>query len=131
MIIFWRPSICTGESSADLVRHFLIESSAKGVRVKGSSQEPYFGEQRPTTTTPLLDIEFNFLWMHRLLNMGNTPWLAWVSRVGPVEKRVALYSAWVHRACLHTHRLSRFIVALLLTTEVYLYYCDKLSVLAP
>ncbi|XP_056265617.1 tensin-4-like [Pseudoliparis swirei] len=32
-----------GESSADLVRHFLIESSAKGVRVKGSSQEPYFG----------------------------------------------------------------------------------------
>ncbi|XP_032398195.1 tensin-4 [Etheostoma spectabile] len=32
-----------GESSSDLVRHFLIESSAKGVRIKGSSQEPYFG----------------------------------------------------------------------------------------
>ncbi|XP_068444673.1 tensin-4-like [Clinocottus analis] len=32
-----------GEGSSDLVRHFLIESSAKGVRIKGSSQEPYFG----------------------------------------------------------------------------------------
>uniref|UniRef100_A0AAV2LS68 PTB domain-containing protein n=1 Tax=Knipowitschia caucasica TaxID=637954 RepID=A0AAV2LS68_KNICA len=32
-----------GENSSDLVRHFLIESSAKGVRIKGSSQEPYFG----------------------------------------------------------------------------------------
>nr|XP_020449914.1 tensin-4 [Monopterus albus] len=32
-----------GESGTDLVRHFLIESSAKGVRIKGSSQEPYFG----------------------------------------------------------------------------------------
>ncbi|XP_041822806.1 tensin-4-like [Chelmon rostratus] len=31
------------QSNSDLVRHFLIESSAKGVRVKGSSQEPYFG----------------------------------------------------------------------------------------
>ncbi|XP_034544259.1 tensin-4-like [Notolabrus celidotus] len=32
-----------GENSPDLIRHFLIESSAKGVRIKGSSQEPYFG----------------------------------------------------------------------------------------
>ncbi|XP_054460681.1 tensin-4-like [Anoplopoma fimbria] len=32
-----------GESSSDLIRHFLIESSAKGVRIKGASQEPYFG----------------------------------------------------------------------------------------
>ncbi|XP_070775727.1 tensin-4-like isoform X2 [Enoplosus armatus] len=32
-----------GESSSDLIRHFLIESSPKGVRIKGSSQEPYFG----------------------------------------------------------------------------------------
>ncbi|KAL1006003.1 hypothetical protein UPYG_G00066670 [Umbra pygmaea] len=31
------------EGSSELVRHFLIESSAKGVRIKGSSQEPYFG----------------------------------------------------------------------------------------
>ncbi|TMS22785.1 Tensin-4 [Larimichthys crocea] len=31
------------ESRSDLVRHFLIESSPKGVRLKGSSQEPYFG----------------------------------------------------------------------------------------
>ncbi|KAM9792543.1 tensin-4-like [Neosynchiropus ocellatus] len=32
-----------GESGSELIRHFLIESSAKGVRVKGSSREPYFG----------------------------------------------------------------------------------------
>ncbi|XP_042341815.1 tensin-4-like [Plectropomus leopardus] len=31
------------ESNSDVVRHFLIESSAKGVRIRGSSQEPYFG----------------------------------------------------------------------------------------
>lgn len=34
---------CPGESSSDFIRHFLIESSAKGVRIRGSSQEPYFG----------------------------------------------------------------------------------------
>ncbi|XP_075299815.1 tensin-4 [Opisthocomus hoazin] len=33
----------TGEESSDLVRHFLIESSAKGVRLKGASEELYFG----------------------------------------------------------------------------------------
>lgn len=32
-----------GDNRSDSVRHFLIESSAKGVRIKGSSQEPYFG----------------------------------------------------------------------------------------
>ncbi|PWA29288.1 hypothetical protein CCH79_00014024, partial [Gambusia affinis] len=32
-----------GESGSDFIRHFLIESSAKGVRIRGSSQEPYFG----------------------------------------------------------------------------------------
>ena len=43
--ISWHfPFIKTGESSSDVVRHFLIESSTKGVRVKGSSQEPYFGK---------------------------------------------------------------------------------------
>uniref|UniRef100_A0A087Y6R5 Tensin 4 n=1 Tax=Poecilia formosa TaxID=48698 RepID=A0A087Y6R5_POEFO len=34
---------CPGESGSDHIRHFLIESSAKGVRIRGSSQEPYFG----------------------------------------------------------------------------------------
>ncbi|NXX59265.1 TENS4 protein, partial [Scopus umbretta] len=33
----------TGDESSDLVRHFLIESSAKGVRLKGASEELYFG----------------------------------------------------------------------------------------
>ncbi|XP_054897024.1 tensin-4-like [Poeciliopsis prolifica] len=32
-----------GESGSNLISHFLIESSAKGVRIRGSSQEPYFG----------------------------------------------------------------------------------------
>uniref|UniRef100_A0A8B9FNX8 Tensin 4 n=1 Tax=Amazona collaria TaxID=241587 RepID=A0A8B9FNX8_9PSIT len=31
------------DESSDLVRHFLIESSAKGVRLKGASEELYFG----------------------------------------------------------------------------------------
>ncbi|XP_069884189.1 tensin-4 isoform X1 [Dipodomys merriami] len=33
----------TGEDSSDLIRHFLIESSAKGVHLKGADEEPYFG----------------------------------------------------------------------------------------
>ncbi|OPJ74476.1 tensin-4 [Patagioenas fasciata monilis] len=33
----------TGGDSSDLVRHFLIESSAKGVHLKGASEELYFG----------------------------------------------------------------------------------------
>ncbi|XP_042166635.1 tensin-4-like isoform X1 [Oncorhynchus tshawytscha] len=37
------PTGQPAEGSSDLVRHFLIESSAKGVRIKGSSHEPYFG----------------------------------------------------------------------------------------
>ncbi|KAL2086812.1 hypothetical protein ACEWY4_017871 [Coilia grayii] len=36
-------SISKPDDSTEPIRHFLIESSAKGVRVKGSSQEPYFG----------------------------------------------------------------------------------------
>lgn len=35
---------CSGEDSSDLIRHFLIESSAKGVHLKGADEEPYFGE---------------------------------------------------------------------------------------
>ncbi|XP_005059824.1 PREDICTED: tensin-4 isoform X2 [Ficedula albicollis] len=33
----------TGEENSDLVRHFLIESSTKGVHLKGASEELYFG----------------------------------------------------------------------------------------
>ncbi|NWI21006.1 TENS4 protein, partial [Crypturellus soui] len=32
-----------GDDSSDLVRHFLIESSAKGVHLKGASEQLYFG----------------------------------------------------------------------------------------
>ncbi|KAM9832073.1 LOW QUALITY PROTEIN: tensin-3-like [Neosynchiropus ocellatus] len=33
----------TGDLASELVRHFLIECSAKGVRLKGCPDEPYFG----------------------------------------------------------------------------------------
>ncbi|XP_002719404.2 tensin-4 isoform X1 [Oryctolagus cuniculus] len=33
----------SGEDSSDLIQHFLIESSAKGVHLKGADEEPYFG----------------------------------------------------------------------------------------
>uniref|UniRef100_A0A672GBX0 SH2 domain-containing protein n=1 Tax=Salarias fasciatus TaxID=181472 RepID=A0A672GBX0_SALFA len=35
-----------GDMTNELVRHFLIETSAKGVRLKGCPNEPYFGERR-------------------------------------------------------------------------------------
>ncbi|XP_068177074.1 tensin-4-like isoform X2 [Antennarius striatus] len=31
------------EKSSDVIRHFLIESTSKGVRIRGSSLEPFFG----------------------------------------------------------------------------------------
>ncbi|XP_069809002.1 tensin-4 [Dendropsophus ebraccatus] len=37
------PGTPSGNVTNELVRHFLIESSAKGVHVKGASEEPYFG----------------------------------------------------------------------------------------
>ncbi|XP_054252863.1 tensin-4 [Indicator indicator] len=37
------PSSHTGDDSGDLVRHFLIESSARGVHLRGASEELYFG----------------------------------------------------------------------------------------
>ncbi|KAG6929791.1 tensin 4 [Chelydra serpentina] len=44
MKVLSSPSGCkTGDDSSDLVRHFLIESSAKGVHLKGAGEEPYFG----------------------------------------------------------------------------------------
>ncbi|KAM9045957.1 tensin-4 isoform 3-T4 [Megaptera novaeangliae] len=33
----------SGEDGNDLIRHFLIESSAKGVHLKGADEEPHFG----------------------------------------------------------------------------------------
>uniref|UniRef100_A0A8C8SAL6 Tensin 4 n=1 Tax=Pelusios castaneus TaxID=367368 RepID=A0A8C8SAL6_9SAUR len=44
MKVLVSPSSCkTGDDSSDLIRHFLIESSTKGVHLKGASEEPYFG----------------------------------------------------------------------------------------
>jgi len=33
-----------GDPDAELVRHFLIETTSKGVRLKGCNNEPTFGE---------------------------------------------------------------------------------------
>jgi len=33
-----------GDPEAELVRHFLIETTSKGVRLKGCNNEPVFGE---------------------------------------------------------------------------------------
>lgn len=41
-----------GDESSDLVRHFLIESSAKGVHLKGASEELYFGKDGAVTRSP-------------------------------------------------------------------------------
>lgn len=49
IILVFVAFIKTGEGSSDLVKQFLIESSAKGVRIKGSSQEPYFGKYHNNT----------------------------------------------------------------------------------
>lgn len=35
----------SSDPSAELVRHFLIEPTSKGVRIKGCSNEPVFGER--------------------------------------------------------------------------------------
>lgn len=53
------PSVSPkGDESSDLVRHFLIESSAKGVHLRGASEELYFGKdsrhRRDTTPGPPL-----------------------------------------------------------------------------
>lgn len=36
----------TSHSQEQLVRHFLIESGAKGVKIKGCQNEMYFGEKK-------------------------------------------------------------------------------------
>lgn len=37
-----------GDESSELIRHFLIESSARGVHLKGASEELYFGKDGAT-----------------------------------------------------------------------------------
>lgn len=37
-------SLIAGDVTNELVRHFLIESSPKGVKLKGCPNEPYFGQ---------------------------------------------------------------------------------------
>lgn len=37
-------SLFSGDPQADLVRHFLIEPTPKGVRLRGCSNEPVFGK---------------------------------------------------------------------------------------
>lgn len=44
-----------GDPDAELVRHFLIETTSKGVRLKGCNNEPTFGEQYISFAT-LIDV---------------------------------------------------------------------------
>jgi len=39
-----------GDRDAELVRHFLIETTSKGVRLKGCNSEPTFGERSLMST---------------------------------------------------------------------------------
>lgn len=50
VLVLTPPSIpLAGDESSDLIRHFLIESSAKGVYLKGASEELYFGKDGAIT----------------------------------------------------------------------------------
>lgn len=44
-------SFAAGDITNELVRHFLIESSPKGVKLKGCPNEPYFGRWKPAAPT--------------------------------------------------------------------------------
>lgn len=63
----WEPKVCqlcqcvhqtpschrsptAGDLTNELVRHFLIESSPKGVKLKGCPNEPYFGKCHPASS---------------------------------------------------------------------------------
>lgn len=43
---FHHPALLSGDPSEQLVRHFLIETGPKGVKIKGCPTEPYFGEKQ-------------------------------------------------------------------------------------
>lgn len=53
-----RPCFAGGDLSNELVRHFLIECTQKGVRLKGCPNEPYFGEN---TAHAMIQIKYLFL----------------------------------------------------------------------
>lgn len=50
-------SFATGDITNELVRHFLIESSPKGVKLKGCPNEPYFGQLEPAALPHTLTCE--------------------------------------------------------------------------
>lgn len=56
-------SYFTGDINNELVRHFLIESSSKGVKLKGCPNEPYFGKQKlpPPHVHNLWEVKERFL----------------------------------------------------------------------
>lgn len=48
-LLYFNASPITGDLTNELVRHFLIESSPKGVKLKGCPNEPYFGKSDPAS----------------------------------------------------------------------------------
>lgn len=51
-LYFYNPSFLSGDPSEQLVRHFLIETGPKGVKIKGCPTEPYFGENQESEGVP-------------------------------------------------------------------------------
>ena len=61
-LVFFLFLVAWVDECPEPIRHFLIESSAKGVRVNGSSQEPYFGECFPLDLSdPISNIDQNLV----------------------------------------------------------------------
>lgn len=50
--LYFHPSLLSGDPSEQLVRHFLIETGPKGVKIKGCPTEPYFGEKQDSERIP-------------------------------------------------------------------------------
>lgn len=55
--------LLVGDLTNELVRHFLIETSAKGVRLKGCPNEPYFGECLSCRLSPTAGWYFTVFWL--------------------------------------------------------------------
>lgn len=54
--------------SNELVRHFLIECTQKGVRLKGCPNEPYFGEDTHSLVLDRFILKVNLHFIHDTLN---------------------------------------------------------------
>jgi len=66
--------LTTADPQSELVRHFLIEPTSKGVRLKGCSNEPVFGKfinNRNSITLSNIDINFKNPFTDTLSNIDS------------------------------------------------------------